>query len=298
MEGYHDPVLLQEIIEALQIKEGQWFIDATLGDGGHSLEIIKKGGRVLGVDVDPEALERVRKRFESLGIDQSLYKLVLGNFRNLKNLISQTESVDQGFRAVLFDLGVSSMQLETPERGFSFLREGPLDMRMDPTLQITAADLIKVLTKGELSELISKLGEEKLARRFSEALDRSRQVSSTTELAKVLERAAGGRRGKIHPGTRVFQALRIAVNDELNVIKEGLPQALDLVLDGGLILVISFHSLEDRIVKDLFKSWEMEGLGEIITKKPIDPTEEEILKNPRSRSSKLRIFKKHNDSYT
>lgn len=294
MEGYHKPVLLREAIEALGVKAGNWYIDATLGDGGHTLEILKLGGKVLGIDVDPQAIERAKKRLESLGFSGK-FKTVQGNFRDLKNLISQTELADQKFRGVLFDLGVSSLQLGSPERGFSFGKEGPLDMRLDLSLGIRALDLVNNLSRKELYELFKNLGEEKYSRSLADALVRAREVvpiETTVQLAGLIERVLGGRKEKIHPATRVFQALRIAVNDELNTLEEGLREAIDVIEENGHILVISFHSLEDRVVKNTFKQWQSVGLGEILTKKPITPSDEEIKENPRSRSAKMRVFEK------
>lgn len=288
MAGYHKSVLLGEIVEALAIRDA-WYLDTTIGDGGHSIEILKRGGKVVGIDVDPQALKRVQVRFEEAGIDKSKYKLLQGNFRDLKNLVSKTK-----FAGAIFDLGVSSLQLETPQRGFSFSKEGPLDMRMDPKLQVKALDLVDGLNKGELDELFSKLGEEKHSKRLADALVRARQVKpieTTTELAGIAEKTLG-RKGRINPATKVFQALRIAVNDELNALSQALPQALEVVEKNGRILVISFHSLEDRIVKNLFKQWQYRGLGQVLTKKPIRPTVLEIRQNPRARSAKLRIFQK------
>lgn len=320
MEEYHEPVLLREVIEALDVKKGGWYLDCTLGDGGHSLEILRLGGNVLGIDVDPEALKRAKERLGNFGF-LGRFRGVQGNFRDIKDLMSSQFGIDftaqtsepcllpsakrknliqqteTKFAGVLFDLGVSSLQLENPERGFSFGKEGPLDMRMDPNLEVKALDLVNGLNKGELYELFNKLGQEKYYRAISDALVRARQVRpirSTTELAKVVERVVG-RKERIHPATRIFQALRIAVNDELNALREVLPQALEKTLENGHILVISFHSLEDRIVKDTFRKWQDQKLGWVVTKKPITPSLGEINRNPRSRSAKLRIFKVKHD---
>ena len=308
MEGDHSSVLLKEVLDALiparfrqdglvSVGKDAWYLDCTLGDGGHAIEILKLGGRVLGLDVDPEALERARQRFERAGY--SKYQLIQGNFKDLKNLISQTERKDQKFGAnfklagVIFDLGVSSLQLESTERGFSFSKMGPLDMRMDPSLNIKAWDLVNNLSGNELYEIFCDLGEEKYSKRLADTLVFARKIkpiTNTTELAGIIERYTVGKREKIHPATKVFQALRIAVNDELGAIEEGLDQVVKLVEKNGRIIVISFHSLEDRIVKFAFKRWAEEGLGRIITDKPIVPSEQEVLENPRSRSAKLRIF--------
>lgn len=304
MQGYHRSVLLKEVVDvlmpthlrqdglALAGRKGIWYLDCTLGDGGHSLEILKLGGNVLGLDVDPKALERAEKRFKDSGVSGQ-YKLIQGNFRDLKNLIQKQMDTEQvKFAGAIFDLGVSSLQLESPERGFSFAKEGPLDMRMDPNLQVRALDLVNGLNKGELYELFNRLGEEKFSRSLAEAVVSARgirPIQTTKELAEIARKIIGNRSGKIHPATKIFQALRIAINDELNVLKEGLIQVRDII--NGCICVISFHSLEDRITKNTFRDWEKRNLGEIVTKKPILPSEEEIIRNPRARSAKLRIFK-------
>ncbi len=300
MEGYHRSVLLKEVIEVLSVKKGGWYLDCTLGDGGHSLEILRLGGNIVGLDVDPQALERVIKRFKEESITENRFKLIRGNFRELKNSIeTQAELANQKFMGVIFDLGVSTLQLMDPERGFSFAKVGPLDMRMDPNLGIKALDLVNALPRKELYELFKTLGEEKYSWSLANALVRAREirtdsrfaVSTTKELADLVDRVIGRRRGEIHPATRVFQALRIAVNDELGALQEGLDQARELVEKEGRILVISFHSLEDRIVKFTFREWEEKGLGQILTKKPIIPTDNEVSQNVRSRSAKMRVFK-------
>lgn len=293
MEGYHDSVLLNEVIEGLDIKKGKWYLDCTLGDGGYSRAIIEKGGKVLGIDVDPQAIERVQDRFEREQIKESSFKLVQGNFRDLENLI-KTENLEQKFDGAVFDLGVSSLQLDSPQKGFSFMREGPLDMRMDPTLSVKALDLINALNKGELYELFTKLGEEEHAKTLAAAVVFSRGVSeikTTRDLAEIAEKSLG-RRGKIHPATRIFQALRIAINDELNALREGLAAVINCIENKGRVVVVSFHSLEDRIVKETFKDWEEKRIGEILTDKPVVPNEAEQRRNKRSRSAKMRVFKK------
>ena len=294
MEGYHEPVLLKEALDALGVKRDAWYIDCTLGDGGHSIEILRKGGRLVGIDVDPQALSRAQIRLESLGIDRIRYKLVQGNFRELKNLIEkQMDAEGLKFAGAIFDLGVSSLQLEASERGFSFSKEGLLDMRMDPNLAVRALDLINVLSRKEVYELFSSLGEEKNSWALADALVRARQIekiTTTRQLAQIVERVTG-RVDKIHPATRVFQALRIAVNDELSALQDGLNQVIDLIESKGHVVVISFHSLEDRIVKNTFKMWKSNGLGEALTKKPIVASSKEVRDNPRSRSAKMRVFR-------
>ena len=313
MEGYHLSVLLKEAVDALipthlrqdglalEGRKGIWFLDCTLGDGGYTQEILKRGGKVIGIDVDPKAIERAKERLQEThtksgkGFSKQDFRPVLGNFRDIKNLIfTQMDTEGIEIAGAVFDLGVSGLQLESPERGFSFAREGPLDMRMDPTLQVRALDLVNGLNKGELYELFNNLGEEKYARSLAEAVVSARSVRpivTTRELASIAERVLGRRMGKIHPATKIFQALRIAINDELNALKEGLEQVVEIINDGS-ICVISFHSLEDRIVKSAFRDWEDKNLGKIMTKKPILPTKEEINRNPRSRSAKLRVFKR------
>lgn len=295
MEGYHEPVLLGKVLEYLRVKRDRWYLDCTLGDGGHSLEILRSGGFVYGVDVDPEALKRAEERFKDSGLRKDQFRLVQGNFRDLKNLIQQTGLENQKFAGAIFDLGVSSLQLMDPERGFSFSKSGPLDMRMDPDLGIKALDLVNNLSRKEIYELLSKMGEEKYSWRLADAIAFARKVraiSSTTELASLIEKVVGRSRSvRIHPATRVFQALRIAVNDELNALKVGLGEVKDLIQNYGVICVISFHSLEDRIVKFTFREWEENGPGKILTKKPVVPSEDEIQSNPKSRSAKMRVFR-------
>jgi len=220
------------------------------------------------------------------------WRLVKGNFKDLARIARENDFVPVD--GVLLDLGVSFYQLKTPERGFSFNLEGPLDMRMDPDLKVNAADLINGLNKGELEELFWKLGEERSARRLAEAIVEDRRlkpISTCQQLVEIILKVKP-RRGKIHPATQVFQALRMVVNDELNNLKEALPGALEILKTGGRLAVISFHSGEDRIVKYFFKEKAEEGKLKIITKKPIKPNWEEIKENPRSRSAKLRIGEK------
>lgn len=293
-EDYHIPVLLKETINGLAIKKGEKYIDATVGGGGHTREILKRGGIVLGIDTDPEALEYIEENFK-FQISNFKLKLAHGNFAHLEEI-----ALKNGFAQVagiLFDLGVSSHQLETEDRGFSFNTNAALDMRMDPNLQVTAADLVNGLNEGELYELFNKYGEEHHSRAIAHAIIRARairQIRTCNELAEIVVKARGGRGrfDRTHPATRVFQALRIAVNDELNNLKEALPQAVGLLEKGGRLVVLSFHSLEDRIVKFFFKEKAKKEILRILTKKPIRPNEEEIRANPRSRSAKLRIAEK------
>lgn len=294
MAEFHKPVLLKEVIQYLAVKRGEKYIDATIGGGGHSQKILAFGGKLLGIDCDPEAIKAARNRL-STACPNASWRLVQGNFVHLKK-IAQENNFTQ-IAGILFDLGVSSHQLKTPERGFSFNLEGPLDMRMDPSLPVTAADLVNGLNQGELVKLFTKLGDERYSRRIAEAICCARRrgpITTCNQLAQIIIKARP-KRGKFdrtHPATRCFQALRIAVNDELNNLKKALPQALDLLKNHGRLVVISFHSGEDRLVKEFFRAKQARGELKILTKKPIKPTPAEIGQNPRSRSSKLRAAEK------
>jgi len=299
---FHKPVLLKEVIEFLAVKSGEKYIDATVGGGGHSEAILKSGGTLLGIDCDPEAIVAARRRLSSacplrrdVGAGAS-WRLIRGNFGNLKEIALKNNFFPAA--GVLFDLGVSSHQLETDYRGFSFNLEGPLDMRMDPDLKVTAADLINALGEYELAEIFFKFGEERYSRRIAGAICRTRQlapIKTANKLAEIIlqVRPRRGRFDRTHPATRCFQALRIAVNDELNNLKKALPQALEILKPGGRLVVLSFHSLEDRIVKNFLKEKTKEGKIKILTKKPIRPTKKEIEENPRSRSARLRVGEKN-----
>lgn len=289
MSNYHTSVLLQEAISFLDIKKGNSYIDATLGGGGHTEEILKNGGKVLGIDVDEDAINYVKDRFNNSP------QLVLdkGNFKDIDNL-ARINGFDKA-SGILFDLGISSYQVDTAERGFSFQKMGSLDMRMDKDLGVKASDLINILPKGELYELFNKFGEERYARALATAIVSARKIkpiTTTYELTEIVESVVPMYNTKIHRATKTFQALRMAVNSELSNIEEALPKAINLLDKKGHLVVISFHSLEDRIVKHAFKDFEKKGIGKIITKKPIEPTEEEIEKNNRSRSAKLRVIEK------
>lgn len=290
--GYHKPVLLNEVIEHLQINKDCKYIDATLGDAGHTLAILERGGHVLGIEVNATALERAANRIKTAGLDHNFIG-VLGNFKDIEKLAR-----DHGFdkvSGILFDLGYSSFELDDGGFGLSFLRDEPLDMRLDKTLGVTAADLVNSLNENALTYIIRTYSDEKLASKFAKAIVKYRslkKIQTTAELAKVLadEASPGYEHGRIHPATRTFQALRIAVNDELTNLEVSLPRAARLLLPGGKLIVISFHSLEDRTTKTFGRDGQPALM--LITKKPISPLEGEIQDNVRSRSAKMRVFER------
>ena len=313
MNDFHTPVLLQEAIDFLKVKKGSKYIDATLGGGGHSKKILELGGIVLGIDQDEDAISYVKSQpirqtqgeksthSANSGREVKIWDnltLALGNFKNIDK-IARLKDFSRA-SGILFDLGVSSFQLENPERGFSYQKEGPLDMRMDKKLKVQAADLLNILTKGELDELFFKLGEENNSRTISDGIVRARGIKpirTTGDLVLIIQESLGkkGRTSALKRSfiaKRIFQALRIAVNDELNSLREVLLAAYSLLDKKGRVAVISFHSLEDRIVKNAFKEFELKNMGRIITKKPIVPSLLEIERNSRSKSAKLRVFEK------
>lgn len=301
----HKSVLLQETITALQPHPGGIYIDGTVGAGGHAaalLEASAPDGQLFGLDRDQSALEVAGRQLARFGHRVHLFH---ANFDWLAQ-VAQAQGIPRA-DGLLLDLGVSSMHLNQPERGFSFQTDGPLDMRMDPGTGPTAADLVNSLPEEELANLIYRYGEERHSRRIAGAIVKARPLRRTLELAQAVIRASGGGRSdrnKIHPATRTFQALRIAVNDELGALERALPQALECLNPGGRLAVISFHSLEDRIVKQYFKQESQDCICppeqpvctcrhkaaiDIITKRPITASLEEIDANPRARSAKLRV---------
>ena len=282
MAPAHVPVLLDEVVAGLTVRPGGLYVDATYGAGGHSLALVERGARVLAFDRDPNA--RV-----PAGFDASL-ELVHRNFDELASALDERgiERVD----GVLFDLGVSSMQLDQPERGFSFQSDGPLDMRMNAGDGMSAAELLASAGETELADIIYRYGEERASRRIARALVNARETGrlpeTTLELARFVAGCVHvrGRRERIHPATRTFQALRIAVNDELGALERGLAAAIERTTSGGRIAAITFHSLEDRIVKQTFRD---DPRLSVVTRKPLVAGELERERNPRSRSAKLRI---------
>lgn len=304
-QASHVPVLYAEVIAGLRVTAGGCYIDCTVGAGGHAEGILQASapnGQLLGLDADPRALEISKSTLapfkDRATLAHSNYVYVADKARAL------------GFApadGVLFDLGISSIELACPERGFSFQLEGPLDMRFDPSSPSTAADLVNGLSERDLADLIYRYGEEPASRIIARAIIAARPLHTTTELANVILGAIR-RRGKIHPATRTFQALRIAVNDELGSLERGLTAALSILKSEGRLAVISFHSLEDRLVKSFFAqeardcicppeamicTCEHSATLDVLTRKPIRPDDDEITRNPRSRSAKLRIAIRH-----
>lgn len=308
----HQSVLLKETINAFQGLDLKAYVDGTLGAGGHALEILKAHPEIscfIGIDQDESALEMAQKRLFPFKDKVQLFQ---GNFFHLKSFLEKAHV--QKVDGILVDLGVSMMQLKTPERGFSFINEGPLDMRMDQTKSLTAAEIVNEWSEEKLGEIFRLYGEEKKWRKAAKVIVEKRQEKSletTSELTALLmpflEEPFWKKTSKSHPLTKIFQALRIAVNQELEVLEQFLPLAVDSLQTGGRLAVITFHSLEDRIVKHFFQYAASDkettsgrgGLfldkapkGKILTKKPLAPAEEEVASNPSSRSAKLRVFEK------
>jgi len=303
----HLPVLTAECLRFLDPRPGSRFIDCTVGGGGHSTEILRRtapDGMLLGLDADPDAVDQARRRLSVFG---DRVRVVHANFRFV-NAVAQ----EQGFTdvdGVLMDLGLSSFQLAAPDRGFSFNRDEPLDMRFDSTEGESVAQYLAAATAEEIEQTLRAFGEEPAARRITAAIVAAREqdsVRTTADLASIVRRSVGQRRSTIHPATRTFQALRIVVNDELSALRDALPRAIRLLRRGGRLAVISFHSLEDRIVKSLFRRLAgrepddtPRGLPRaptrpapeirVVTPRPVRPSSEEVAANPRSRSARLRV---------
>ena len=315
MSTPHLPVLSFAVLSALNLKANDHTIDCTVGAGGHAESIIQQTGpkgQLLGLDADPAAIELAQRRLAPFG---SRVHLINTNFERLAQVVTEppfsTKHPFGPIHAILADLGVSSMQVDQAERGFSFQQDGPLDMRFGPAAGQSAEELINYTDEVDLANLIYRYGEERRSRRIAKAIVQARPIYTTQILAQVVSRAVGGRRGqRIHPATRTFQAIRIAVNDELGVLERFLPQAINLLAPGGRLAVISFHSLEDRIVKHFFRQQVTGSSGQeeisyaptpknhqprqtrfkLITKKPITATAVEVTANPRARSAKLRAI--------
>ena len=285
----HLPVLLEESVRGLRIRRDSLVIDATADGGGHASEFLKKLGRrgkLILLDWDPEMISILRKKFGNEGRVRIFHL----NFQDIRKL--GESKIRPG--AIFFDLGLSSLQLDAPGRGFSFQRDEPLIMRFDPLSGPTAAEYLARANKDELAEVIWKYGEERAARKIAEAIVRSRhqrEIKTTADLRRIIEKVLP-RRGKIHPATRTFQALRIYLNGELRNLEQGLENGFEILKPGGRMAAISFHSLEDRIVKNFFKDRMRAGVAGLVTKKPLLPSALEIFENPRARSAKLRILEK------
>ncbi len=294
-EKFHIPVMLVEVIDYLKLSPGKIIVDATIGTGGHSKGIIERimpGGKLIGIDRDEDSLAVARERLRDFG---PACEFVYGNFVNMDDILKNLniKKID----GVLFDLGLSSYQLEDPNRGFSFQYEGPLDMRFDRNSFISAYDLINNLNEEEISTMLWTFGEERWHNRIAHFLVEERQkraIATTRELSDIVVKAIPHkyRHYRIHPATRTFQAVRIAVNRELETIGVGISEAIELLDRSGRICVISFHSLEDRIVKFSFRKFAASGEIKIITPKPLTPQDAEVGENPASRSSKLRVAEK------
>jgi 16S rRNA (cytosine1402-N4)-methyltransferase len=302
LELHHTPVMTPEIMQALNVQPGGRYIDATLGEGGHSKEILKganTGGQVLGLDADAEAITVATERLAEHG---DAFLAINSNFRDIRATALRYEFVP--VHGVLFDLGVSSLQLDRESRGFSFRRADPLDMRFSFDQQVTAADIVNGYAESELADVIFHLGEDRAARRIARAIVRNRPINTSLELAEVIENVNPRRGRRTNPATRTFQAIRIAVNDELSALETALEQAVSLLGQGGRMAVISYHSLEDRIVKNFVRKQASDCICppgtpvcrcehlatlKVITRRPLIPTDTEIASNPRARSAKLRV---------
>lgn len=289
MEVIHVPVMLEEVMKMLKVREGGIYVDATVGLGGHAENILKSTPRctLIGIDRDEKAIEITKEKLKRYSVH-----LVRDSFSNMKDIVEGLgyKEVD----GILLDLGVSSLQLKEGGRGFSFLKDEPLNMRMDARQKLTALEIVNKYSEKELANILWQYGEERFSRRIARAIVNSRTkkpIKTSRELARVIEEVVPGR-GRIHPATKAFQALRIEVNKELTELKTAIEAGVSLLKKSGRFCILSYHSLEDRIVKHSFKRLAGEGCLNIITKKPITPSIEEVLSNPSSRSAKLRVGEK------
>jgi len=298
-EPLHIPVLLEDALTYLNVRPGGVYVDATLGLAGHSSAIARRlggKGRLICFDRDAEAMEKAKARLDSLRAElgSAMPEVVY----HARAFSEATEVIAEGgligkIDGLLADFGVSSLQLDEAHRGFSFRTDGPLDMRMNPETGESAEQVVNQEDENVLADLIYEYGDERRSRRIARAIVRARPISTTAELARVISAAAPSMKGdKIHPATRTFQAIRIRVNDELGEIRSLLASAGSLLKVGGRLVAISFHSLEDRLVKDAFKEWKDAKSFDVLTKKPVIAVEQEMLRNPRSRSAKLRAAEK------
>ncbi|HEY4384228.1 MAG TPA: 16S rRNA (cytosine(1402)-N(4))-methyltransferase RsmH [Ktedonobacteraceae bacterium] len=314
----HIPVLLDEVLHFLQPEPGGFYIDGTLGGGGHTAALLERSapdGKILGIDTDAQALARVRERLAD-DVQRGRLTLAHGNFADMARLVDEAGLYAQGFQGILLDLGFSSDQMDDPQRGFSFSADGPLDMRLDQSLSLSAADLVNTASEHDLADIIWRYGEESRSRAITRRIIREREkqpINTTAHLARIVASGMPYKPGAIHPATKTFQALRIAVNQELERLTTVLPQMLDLLSSGkdhergGRMAIISFHSLEDRIVKEFMRREATDCLCppripvcichhkarlRLLTSRPVIPGAQEIERNPRARSAKLRVAEK------
>ncbi len=288
----HRPVMAREIIDRLDPRPGDWIVDATVGLGGHSALILARispGGRLIGIDRDPEAIQLAKVQLRKAGGDFFLYR---GRFSQIGEALREAgASTEGGVHGVVYDLGVSSLQLDSANRGFGFSRQGPLDMRMDPDAGESAGNFLARASLEEIERVLREFGEEPSAHRIALAIDRRRRegrLLTTVDLARAVQEVLPRRGGRTHPATRTFQAVRIAVNDELTELRQAILEIDRFLAPGGRVVFVSYHSLEDRIVKNVFREREREGIFEIQKPNPLLPTEKEIRENPRARSARLR----------
>ena len=301
----HLPVLYHEIMNILAPTSSRVYIDGTLGAGGHAQGILEASapkGKLLGLDLDTEALKIAQRRLAKFGTRVLIRKASYAQAAEIASSLGW-----KGVDGIILDLGVSSMQIDQPQRGFSFQKAGPLDMRFDPETGRSAADLVNNCAEAELSDIIWRYGEERFSRRIASAITKARPIYRTEELAALVRKVIGNKRGRIDPSTRTFQALRIAVNQELNTLEKALPKLIKYLIPGGMIAIIAFHSLEDRIVKSFFRYESRDCICppdqpictcqhvaslKILTPHPIRPSDEEASSNPRARSARLRVAQK------
>ena len=292
----HIPVLLDEIIEHLNLKPGDKILDATIGCAGHASEIIKRiqpDGLLIGIDQDLEVIKIAQQNLSNF--DSKLFKIVKSNFSNLDQVLLSCNL--EKINGAMFDIGISSLQIDSPLRGFSIKDDGPLDMRMDLSQKLTAYDVVNRYPEKDIADVLFYYGEERRSRKVARYIKEARhkkKIQTTKELADIVLRALKPAKGfkRVHPATKTFQAIRIEVNKELDVITKALEKIVDFLEEGARVCVISFHSLEDRIVKNFFREQAKENRLKIITKKPLTATDEELSINPRSRSAKLRVAQK------
>ncbi len=290
----HRSVMLKEVLEWLEPKAGQVVLDCTIGVGGHAAAILKElgpEGLLIGMDKD-EGVLKMAQRFLAPFAQTGNLRLFHADYRDIESVLEEAAERDGKVDGILLDLGVSSLQLDSPDRGFSFRHEGPLDMRMDCSKKVTAAALLGKLSERELADIFWRYGEERWSKRIARSIKRESPIETTTQLADLIVRTVPGKRGRIHPATRVFQALRIAVNNELEGLEAFLDCSHRFQRSGGRTVAISFQSLEDRIVKHSFLKGSRAGVYRILTKKPVRPSPEEIQENVRSRSAKLRAVER------